>query len=165
MRLEEVEKIELLLSLKQTIDNLRDSLRKQGVNGDVKSASITISDNGQAILTGDGFEITPITADILPISSQETTTWQWDVRPLRSGTLHLHVVVNAMVDLNDRLGFRPHMINSYDQTYQVAVPWGKGAVATFCKNNLQWLWIVVVAPGGLWCWSFLRKKRNKAGFV
>jgi hypothetical protein len=166
MGLEKAERIELLLSLKQTEEELKGRLRDDGVIvNDIQAARVKISDKMQAGLSGDGFLITPITPDTLPVSKQETTQWQWDVRALRGGTLHLHVVLNAIVDLDDGTGAHPYPIRTFEHTYDVEVPWSEGAVATFLKSNWQWLWITLVAPAGAWVWNRKRKKRAKAGFV
>jgi hypothetical protein len=165
MSLDQTYLIALNLSLAKTSDELKDELRDKGVTGDLKTDRISVDSNMQAILTGDGFAINPVTADKLPISANNVTEWKWDVRPIKSGTLRLHVVINALVDLNDGTGRQPYPVKSFDKEYDVAVPWKNRFVFAFIGNNWQWLWATIVIPvGGLW-WNRHRKKKGKAGFV
>lgn len=164
MTLDKSEFIVLKLSLSQSPDNLKQILEGEHVAGDIKTDRIKVDDNMQAILTGDGFQITPVTAESLPISKQSTTEWKWDVRPLRSGVLRLHVVLNALVDV-DGTGKRPYPIKSFDHEYRVDVPWQNKPVFAFVGNNWQWLWTTLIIPVGAWVWNRRRKKKGKAGFI
>jgi hypothetical protein len=165
MSLQKAETITLLLNLKQTTEELAQQLKNEGATGDIqKPPSIKVHDKMQAVISGDGFQIMPWTPDILPVSKQETTQWRWDVRAQRAGTLKLHVVLNAIVDLDDGSGPRPYPIKTFDRTYVVEVPWQDGALANFFKNNYQWLWTTLIIPVGAWLWNRKRKK-GAAGFI
>lgn len=165
MRLHEAETIVLLLrpqeTAQQAAQELEKELRAAGAAGDIKQATIKIAETMQATLAGDGFQIDPITPDTLPISAQQTTQWKWDVRPLRGGELHLHVVLNALVDLDGK-GARPYPLRTFSQTYVVEVPWRDGPVATFLKNNWPWLWAMVLIPGAVLLWGRRRAPRRAA---
>jgi hypothetical protein len=160
MSLNKAETIKLLLSPKQAVEELEQILREEGAAGNIKDARIKIHDRMQAVLSGDGFQITPVTADTLPISRQEPTQWEWDVRAQRAGALKLNVVLNAIVDLDDGSGPRPYPIRTFSQTYIVEVPWQEGTVATFFKSNWQWLITTLIIPIGAWVWNRKRKKRR-----
>lgn len=164
MVLNKVESISLLLSKKHTVQELQEKIREEAVAGDIEDSRIKVHDKMQAIITGDGFQITAVTADTLPISQQEVTEWKWDVRPLRSGKLRLHVVLNAVVDLDDGTGPHPFPIRTFNKEYVVDVPWRDRSFFSFISNNWQWLWTTLIIPVAAWVWSRKRKK-NKAGFV
>lgn len=161
MRLHEAQTIVLLLSPVKTAGELEQELRKEVVTGNVQQATIKISDTMQAVLSGDGFQINPITPDTLPVSKQETTQWRWDVRPQRGGALRLHVVLNAIVEIGGA-GPRPYPLRTFSQTYVVDVPWREGAVATFFKDNWPWLWATVLLPGVALLWNRNRSRRRAA---
>jgi hypothetical protein len=165
MSLDKTYKIVLNLALSKTKKELEDNLIAQGVIGDLKSETIKVDANMQADLTGDGFQITKVTPDKMPISANTITEWKWDVRPIRSGTLRLHVVLNALVDLKDGKDKQPYPVRSFDKEYIVAVPWKDRAVISFVVNNWPWLWATIVIPLGGWLWSRRRKKKGKAGFI
>jgi hypothetical protein len=165
MALDQSYLIALNLGLSKTEEELKTDLRNQGVKGDLKSDSIKVDTNMQAILSGDGFTITPVTADKLPISANNITEWKWDVRPVKTGTLRLHVVINALVDLNDGAGKQPYPVRTFDQEYQIAVPWRNRFVFAFVGNNWQWLWATLVIPVAGLLWNRRRKKKGKAGFI
>jgi hypothetical protein len=164
MELEKARTVVLLLSPKQTAKELEEQLHERGTAaGEIKHYRIKISDKMQAVLSGDGFLITPITSDTLPISSQEPTQWSWDVRPQRAGALNLHVILNAIVDLDDGQGPRPYPIRVFDQPYVVKVPRQEGAMATFFSNALPWLLAAVLVPGVVVAWLWYRgRKRPRA---
>jgi hypothetical protein len=160
LKLHEAVTVILLLSPKQSMEELQKQLREEGGVGDIKSARIKIHDKMQAVLLGgDDFDITNVTPDIVDISKQEPTQWRWGVRPLRAGTLQLHITLNAIVDLDDGSGPRLHTIRTYSYTYVVQVPWGEGRVATFFKNNWPWLWATLLAAVGFLIWNRNRTKR------
>ena len=158
MTLQEAKTVVLLLSPKQTMEELEGQLRERNVVGDVKRDRIKIADRMQAVLSGDGFQITPITADTLPVSAKEATQWSWDVRPQRPGTLHLHVVLNAMVDMGDGTGLRPYPLKTFDQTYVVEVP-QRGAAA-FLGYGWPWLLAVLLVPAGGAAWLWYRRRKR-----
>lgn len=164
MVLNKVESISLLLSKKHTMQELQKRILEEAVTGDIQSAKIKVHDEMQAIITGDGFQMTAVTPDTLPISQQEVTEWKWDVRPLRSGRLRLHVVLNALADLDDGTGPHPYPIRTFDKEYMVEVPWRDKPLFYFISNNWQWLWTALIIPLVAWVWN-RRRKKTKAGFV
>jgi hypothetical protein len=167
MNLQNAEEVTLLLSLKQTSDQLAQQLKSEGMGGDIKTAQIKVHDRMQAVITGDGFQITQLTPDTLPVSKEQPTEWKWEVRAQRTGTLNLHVTLNAIVDVNDGSGPRPYPIRTFSQSYVVKVAWSD-AISSFIKNNWIWLWTVIVAPAGAWLWKRKRdrdKARGPAGFT
>lgn len=161
MSLNKAETVVLLLSPKQAVGELEQRLRDEGAAGDIKNARIKIHDRMQAVLSGDGFQITPVTADTLPVSRQGPTQWTWDVRALRPGTLKLNLVLNAIVDVDDGSGPSPYPIRTFSHTYLVQVSWQDGATA-FLGENWYWLGFILLSPAAAWLWARNRTKRRRA---
>jgi hypothetical protein len=166
MRLEETQTIMLLLSPQQTAEVLEQELRGRKATGDIQKHTIKVGDQMQAELTGDGFQITPITPAQQPVSKREPTRWKWDVRPLRAGTLKLNVVLNAVADLKDGAGMRQVYIDSFDQVYVVEVPSPSPlpVAAAPARSGGLWPWLlpaVLVPAGGAAAWLLLRGRRGR----
>lgn len=169
MRLDETQTIMLLLSPTQTAAVLKGELQNRNAAGDIKTHSIKISNQMEAELTGDGFQITPITPAQQQVSNLEPTQWKWDVRPLRAGTLKLNVVLNAIVDLKDGQGMRPYYIASFDQTYVVEVPSPSPIPAAVAdapeRPGRVWPWLLpalLVPALGVAAWLWLRGRGRRA---
>jgi len=50
-----------------------------------------------ATLTGIGFEIDPETDKVQRLDVLPTTTWRWQVQPIRTGELTLHLNLSALI--------------------------------------------------------------------
>ena len=166
MRLDETQTIMLLLSPTQSSEELGKVLENKNAAGDIKKHSIKVGDQMEAELTGDGFQITPITPRRQPVSKQEPTRWRWDVRPLRAGTLKLNVVLNAVVDLNDGKGAQTYYIDSFDQVYVVEVPSPSPppAAAATARPGRVWPWLLpalLIPAGGGAAWLWLRGRKGR----
>lgn len=167
MRLEETETILLLLSPTQSAEALKGQLQNRNAAGNIETHSVEIGEQMEATLTGEGFQITPITPAQQAVSRDGVTRWKWDVRPTRTGTLKLHVVLNAIVDLQDGAGVRREYIDSFDQTYvvQVASPPPTPAGA---RAGRVWPWLLpalLVPALGAAAWLWLRgsgRRRRRA---
>lgn len=154
MSLNEAKKVELLLSTSLSEEALKQEVEKHKVEGNIQSGQIKISDEMEAILTGDGFQITNVLSPRRPISKTNETEWKWDVRALKEGKLRLHLTLNAFVTIGGNP--QPYPIRTFDKEYIVVVtPVDK--VVSFAKNNWQWLWTTIVLPVGAWLWK--RKRR------
>lgn len=165
MEFDVAKRVILELSLVHSVDDLKKMVaEKEGVEGDLAGARIKVADEMQAVLTGDGFQITAVTQDTLPISKQSANEWKWDVRPLRSGKLRLHLVLNAYVNVDNK-GNRIYPIKTYEKVYDVDVPWQNKPVIAFVLNNLQWLWITLVVPAGGLVWKLRKRKNKSVGFI
>lgn len=165
MTLDRSETVYLKLSIAQTIEQIQEEIKQEGLKGKIDAVKgIKIDSQMQAVLNGgDDFKVMPITPDTLPVSTQTTTEWKWDVRPLRGGNLKLYLTLNAIVEYEDGAGKRPVTIKTFDKVYIVAVPWSENTVVKFFGNNWQWLWTTLIVPVGLWVWNRKRKKPRKKG--
>lgn len=161
MSVKKAETVVLLLSPRQTAEELTELLKKEEVVGGIENERVRIHDRMQAALTGDGFHITPVTPEIQHVSTQEPTRWEWNVRAEREGTLKLNYVLNAIVDLGDGAGPNPRPVRTFNKTYVVKVGWRDGAAAAFFKRNWFWLWLPLSAPVAVWAWG--RKRRRRRG--
>ena len=130
-------------------------VEKQNVEGSIRVERIKISDEMEATLTGDGFQITEVLNPRRAISNTGTTEWKWDVRALKTGKLRLHVTLNALVTVGGNPQLYP--IRTFDKEYVVVVGF-KESVVAFAGEHWQWLWTTVFLPVGAWLWK--RKRKN-----
>lgn len=163
VKLDASQTIILMLSPKQTPGELEQQLREKGGTGKVEWQSIRISDKMRAVISGDGFQITPLTPETMPVSKMESTEWSWEVRPLRTGTLNLHVVLSAIVDLSDGSGERPYPIQTFHKVYFVEVPQERAARPRWWTGRV-WSWLLpalLVPAGGVTAWLWLRRRKRR----
>jgi len=156
MSLNEAKKVELLLSTSLSEEALKKAVEKQNVEGNIQVEQIKISDEMEATLIGDGFQITEVLSARRPISKVGMTEWKWDVKALQEGKLRLHLTLNALVTVGGNPQKYP--IRTFDKEYVVAVG-VKDSVVTFAKQYWQWFWTAVLLPVGAWLW----KRRRKTG--
>ena len=154
MSLNEAKKVELLLSTSLSQEDLQKAVEKHNVEGIIHGEEIKISDQMEAILTGDGFQITEVLPARRAISKTSVTEWTWDVRALKTGKLRLHLTLNAVVIIGGNP--QPYPITTYDKEYIVSV----GTIDTvviFTREHWQWLWTTIFLPVGAWLWKRKRK--------
>lgn len=145
--------IELLLSPRQSVEQLKDQLAEVG---DREGARVGISDEMEATLAGRGFEIEAITPERQVVISNDLTRWKWDVEPTKTGTLRLHLTLTAIVDVEGER--RPRTLRTFERTFTIRVSWSERVVG-FLGANWQWLWTAIFAPVLLWV---VRKRRKQA---
>jgi len=116
IQLEETGKVQLLLGLAQSVDELKKALETQAI---VEGAKIRVSDNMEAVLSGAGFDIIPITPSRQAISGKEPTEWKWDVKPRESGRLRLHLSLNVLLAGGPTGGTRA--LRTFDKEIEVTV--------------------------------------------
>lgn len=156
MSLIDAKKVELLLSTSLSKDALKNAVAQYGVEGDIQVEEIQISDQMEANLSGDGFQITEVLPARRPISKTGTTEWTWDVRALKEGKLRLHLTLNALVTVKGNPQLYP--IRTFDKEYVVTVG-VKDKVVSFAQNNWKWLWTTLFVPLGGW---LLKRKRKSS---
>ena len=154
MSLNEAKKVELLLSTTLSEEALKKEVENHNVEGNIHVEQIKVSDQMEATLTGDGFQITEVLNSRRAISKTGVTEWTWDVRALKEGKLRLHLTLNALVTIGGNQQLYP--IRTFDREYIVAV--GRiERVVSFARNNWLWLWTTIVLPVGAWWWKRERK--------
>lgn len=153
MALEESYEIKLLLSPSKSLDELQKELP-----GKTEGAQIRIANKMEARLTGQDFTITAVSPEIQGVSGQETTEWDWEVKPTSGGLHNLHLTINVILLINGNE--TPRSIKTFDKQITVQVGFGH-VVSSFIANNWQWLWTAVLIPIAAWLWK--KKKRAPGG--
>jgi hypothetical protein len=151
MNLKDTARIQLLLSLNQSIDTLRREITNTGVK---EGARIRVSDVMVAHLTSPTLQVTAITPEQQAISSSGETEWGWAVKATTRGSQYLYLTLTAQFQLDGMAA--PKTIKTFDKTIQVQVTW-KQSIASFVGKNWQWLWAVLFVPLAGWLWK--RKSR------
>jgi hypothetical protein len=149
-------RIELLVSLKQAEDELRQAVRAAGP---VETAHVKISDQMEARLTGLGFRIEAITPERQAVTRGEPTQWQWQIEPNRSARLELHLTLSALIEVDGVPATRA--VRTFERTIQVEVPLIH-RVTDFLVSYDQLLLSFVLIPvvGGIY--RHVRKKKRSA---
>jgi hypothetical protein len=150
MEMEKAQNVQLVLSLEQSIEELKASIQALGTK---EGARISVSDRMQASLSGLAFDIVAITPDEQAIASKGITSWQWEVVPKKEGSQRLYLSLTALFDVNGKDTKRS--IKTFEKVIEVEVtPFQRARL--FISGNWQWLWATFIAPVGFWLW----KRRN-----
>lgn len=156
MELGKAENIQLILSLKQSIDDLKNEITAPGKK---IGASIKVAERMEASLTGNAFVITPTTPSTeRAIISLENTNWQWEVVPKEKGEQQLHLTLTAIINVNGKdAGIAE---KTYDYNIKVDVTPYQWVSAIIVDNKETATGIVAITAflAGLWNW--LKKKRG-----
>ncbi|OPY84596.1 MAG: hypothetical protein A4E65_00254 [Syntrophorhabdus sp. PtaU1.Bin153] len=155
MHIDEKRTVELLLSAVASIDELKSQLRAEG---EKMGASIKISDQMEARLSGQNFSILAITPETQAVSGKENTEWKWEVSAKEAGKQTLHLTLSAFIGINGKP--TPRVFRSFDVNIEVQVS-PVERITRFVRDNWQWLWVTVLAPLCGWLW----KSRKKKGIV
>ncbi|GEM_PF-1996532 len=156
MEMDKTENIQLVLSLDQSIEELKSTIQALGIK---EGANIKVSDRMEASLTGLAFDIVPITPKEQAIASKGITSWEWQVVPKKEGTQWLYLSLTAHFEVDGKDMMRS--VKTFDKVIEVEVtPLQKAS--QFIKGNWQWLWATFIAPLGFWQWKS-RAKNKKAG--
>ena len=156
MEMDKTENIQLVLSLEQSIEELKSSIQMVGTK---EGAVIKVSDRMEASLTGLAFDIVAVTPIEQAIASKGITSWEWQVVPKKEGRqwLYLSLTAHFVVDGKDTM----RSVKTFEKIIEVKVtPLQK--VSLFINGNWQWLWATFIAPLGFWQWR--RNSNKKSGF-
>lgn len=152
MNIKESTKIQLFLGLSKSSEELSNQITGPGAQ---ESASIRVSSEMEARLTGANFSITAVKPEKQVVSRNSTTDWQWEVQPKSEGRLNLHLTLTAIVDVNGTSVQKA--IRTFDREIEVEVTL-KQAISSFLKTNWQWLWAAILIPLTGWGIKALRAK-------
>ena len=158
LRLGDSTVIHLLLSMRHSIEQLQAMIVAAGER---EGASIRVSPQMEARLSGLGFKIEAITQETQAVSEQDTTEWRWEIEATRLGTQYLHLSLSALLYVADDQ--MPRTIRTFQRTIEVTEvvePWSQ-KLAQFVKDHWQWLWTSILIPIVLWIISILRKRRKR----
>ena len=123
--------------------------------GEVEVASIQVSDSMEARLSGQNFSIAAITPEKQVVSRSKITEWKWEVKPRSDGCQRLHLTLSVLLSINGEA--TPRVIRTFDKVIEVEVTWPQ-RVASFFKNNWQWLWAAILVPIAGWLWNRRRHR-------
>jgi hypothetical protein len=112
----------------------------------------------EAQLTGDGFAFIAQTPEIQAISHRIPTTWKWQVIPLRTGNLSLHLSLLARITVEGRE--TPYVIRTFERNIKVNVTMSR-RISDFIRDNWKWAWSALLIPIGGYFWKRLRNKSEK----
>lgn len=137
------QKVELSLSIKKAMEELKKSIVQSGLLGtDPAMKDAVITDVMAVQLIGDStFQISPsigLRQSILP----EKNVWNWTVTPLQEGQHNLVLKLSAIVQIKDKN--EPRLITSFDNVVTVLAPPFSliDETVNFLKDN--WAWILLV---------------------
>jgi hypothetical protein len=121
-----------------------------------QGARVQLANQMEAKLTGIGFDIQPEGSEAQPVGVVNMAQWRWQVEPTRSGKLHLHLTLNAL--LKDDSSTQAVTIRTFDRTIPINVTFNE-RLSSFFGGNWQWLFTTLLAPLGLFLWRGLRQRR------
>jgi hypothetical protein len=145
--------INLILSQEFSAEALRAKLPDPE---NAASAHVQISNVMEANLTGQAFRIVPITPERQAVSPRGATEWKWTVVPLQPGPQQLHLVLSAVISVDDERV--PGRVQTFERSIAVEVT-ALQRIKRFTGKNWQWSFVVVLVPVGRWSWK--RYKRHK----
>jgi hypothetical protein len=143
VRFDEKTKIQLLLSPRKAIEELKQKI--SGL-GEKVGEQIRVADVMEARLYGDAFETHALRPERQAVGAVDDTEWQWEIVAKEPGNQELHLIISAVLTVNGREGSK--VLKVYDRTILVHVTMSHLA-RTFVVNNWQWLFGVVGAIGAL----------------
>jgi hypothetical protein len=147
INLQEHAVIQLILSLKKSIDDLKKMIEAEG---EKQGASIRVSNMMVAQLRGTNFQINAVTPETQVVTSHEATEWKWEVKPTSAGRQKLFLTLSAPFTVDGQSTSK--LIRSYDKTIEVNVTLGQRAT-DFIDKYWQWLWAAVILPLAGWLWK------------
>lgn len=136
--------IELLVSLQETEEELRQAIRAQGP---IETARVQVSPYLEASLAGVGFRIEPITPSQQLLSSQQRTQWRWNLEPTKAESLELTLTLSAIFTVDGHQSTRA--IQTFSRTITVDVPMTH-RVSDFVASNKELLLTLLVFPAAAW---------------
>ena len=132
--------IELMVSLHETEEKLRQAIRAAGP---VETARVKVSPLLEASLAGPGFNIELVTPQQQLLSSTQRTQWRWNIEPTKSEFLELTLTLSAHLTVDGQQSTRA--IQTFERTIAVDVPISY-RVSHFVSANQQWLITVLILP-------------------
>jgi hypothetical protein len=158
MRCDEKTKIQLLLSPRKAIEELKQKI--SGLSEKV-GEQIRVADVMEARLYGEAFETHALRPERQAVGAAGDTEWQWEIVAKEPGNQDLHLVISAVLNVNGREGSK--VLKVYDRTINSNMTI-HNMFRTFVANNWQWLLGVMGAIGALaltWSAGWWRSRENR----
>jgi hypothetical protein len=137
--------IKLLLS-PATI-SIADLEKRVDEAGEKSGAHVKYSRVMEATLASEEFDVTPLSTQQQFVAAGQETEWLWQVKPKRTGKLHLFLTLNAIIKIGDQTN--AYKVKTFSRTLTINVSLGTH-IRDFVKANWQWAWTAVLVPVGLW---------------
>jgi hypothetical protein len=137
--------IKLLLS-PATI-SIADLEKRVDEAGEKSGAHVKYSRVMEATLASGDFDVTPLSPQQQFVAAGQETEWLWQVKPKRTGKLHLFLTLNAIIKIGDQTN--AYKVKTFSRTLTINVSLGT-QIRDFVKANWQWAWTAVLVPVGLW---------------
>jgi len=115
--------------------------------GQKSGAHVKYSRVMEATLASEDFDVTPLSREQQFVAAGQDTEWLWQVKPTRTGVLHLFLTLNAIIEVGDQTN--AYKVKTFSRTLTINVSLGTH-VRDFVAGNWQWLWTAVLFPVGLW---------------
>jgi len=153
INISEKAKIQLLLSMKKSIEELKNEIT---LPGQLEGNRVKVANRMEAKLTGSSFDINPITEEEQAIGTNDTAEWNWEIKPKSKGRQNLYLTLTAIFVIDGKK--TPKTIRTFDKTIEVEVT-AKQVSKGFIAKNWQWLCVVIIFPIAGWLWK--RRKSQK----
>lgn len=125
--------------------------------GKITKEEIKISPSMKAILSGENFSIKNISEEIQAVTKNDTTGWQWSIKPLESGPQSLHLTITAYVYIkNEKI---PRGIKTFDREIIVKIN-PIAFTKDFIEKNLWGIITIILLPIVIVIYNKIFKTRN-----
>jgi hypothetical protein len=135
--------IKLELSANKTPEELAGTIHEPGPT---ETATVKISNEMDARLTGEQFEIKAVRKERQAVSANGTE-WSWDIKPKEMGPQKLHLTLDAVLTIDNHES--TYTLKTFDKTIGVNVVWPE-TFFTFFGKYWQWIVTTIVIPFVVW---------------
>lgn len=155
MRLGKAERVEVRV-VQNTQTDLTQNLRGAG-----KPVVEThkVSQIMRVSLTGEKFEIVPLSELEQVVGTEDFTEWSFSVTPIESGHHPLHLAVTMVLDIPGR-GEKAKTLPVIDRPIEVEVD-SLFMAKAFAQENWEWLASGVLLPAAAWSAERVRRRRRR----
>jgi hypothetical protein len=157
MRCDEKTKIQLLLSPRAAIDELKQKI--SGL-GEKVGEQIRVADVMEAHLYGEAFETRALRPERQAVGGDDDTEWQWEIVAKEPGDQELHLVISAVLNVNGREGSK--VLKVYDRRIYIIISKSQ-MIKVFIANNWYWVFGALGVIGTLvlmWSAGWRRSRGN-----
>lgn len=139
--------VTMLIDLSKNIQDLKASVKNSEI---VTASRIEVSKVVVARVIAPDFKVVAITPEEQPISHFETTKWEWELVPLKTGKHQIHVTVNAEVQVEGVRKVRS--IETFRETVEIEITAWQ-VIKFWIANYWQWSFTTLILPLGLWLYK------------
>ena len=136
--------IQLRLSGAKTAEELAAAISEPGAR---ETATIKISNEMDARVTGEGFQVKAVSPERQAVSASGVTQWNCDITPKQLGRQRLHLTLDAIVKIDNHES--TYTLQTFDKTIGVNVVWPETLIS-FLGKYWQWVCTAVVFPVVAW---------------